>query len=439
MRHYGAENATFRGAEPTWANACVGHNGNPQILEYATGFASAANVLLDQVIKDGGINLCVDEFIYPVCFNMRHAVELFLKAAVDQIIRLADIRSVALDKFDMAGSHHLGNIWGYVKNNSLAADKRYHQIIEELDGYINDIAKIDATGQVFRYAFDRESQKHLTEIAVINVVVLKCRFNILENLLRKLNSLNEKLLEEYGWGSFTTRLSRVQLVKLATELPKRNQWTEPSFRTAKSSLQEKYKLSSRDFCRAIKIIEKRHEISCLIGATVEIPGLTFQALTVFIDLWSRMHNIENVKNPPLVNLDVFEYSNFRVDDQWIVSSIECPDALVDALHPDCFAVLSALFYFHREAPYSEVFDLLLEENRVVAANYPTKPSLYKSDASHLLSKTNALENILNSLNFLGQYEILDSVINRYGLEACRDRLLEFSEVRKIRLMESAMD
>ena len=68
-------NKTFRVGAPTWANACVGDNGNPQIFEYAAGFASAARSLLNTVIDDAGMRLSVDMLIYPICFSMRHATE----------------------------------------------------------------------------------------------------------------------------------------------------------------------------------------------------------------------------------------------------------------------------------------------------------------------------------------------------------------------------
>lgn len=56
----------------------------------------------------------VDQQIYPICFNMRHAVELSLKY---QILMLESIRSESsIGQFDSAGSHDVGNIWEYCKN-----------------------------------------------------------------------------------------------------------------------------------------------------------------------------------------------------------------------------------------------------------------------------------------------------------------------------------
>ena len=219
MKYHGKENATFKGDEPTWANACVGENGNPQIIEYASGFAASANVLLDVVIENRGAKFYVDVFIYPICFNMRHAVELFLKASVKSLTHIANLRGSKNPEFNVVESHDLGRIWTHVKRVALVADERYTTLISALEEYVSDIATVDATGQVFRYPFDTENQKHLTDLAVINAVVLKTRFKILEELLRQLDRLNDHLLYEYAWGSFTTRLSRVQLLKLVQNYP----------------------------------------------------------------------------------------------------------------------------------------------------------------------------------------------------------------------------
>ncbi|WP_053979626.1 hypothetical protein [Marinagarivorans algicola] len=71
-------NNIFRGCEPTEYNACVGKNGDPSYAEYANGFCDAALHLIDAAIE----RTAMDEQIYPICFNMRHAIELRLKQYV---------------------------------------------------------------------------------------------------------------------------------------------------------------------------------------------------------------------------------------------------------------------------------------------------------------------------------------------------------------------
>ena len=67
-------NQTFTGSEPTWANACVGDNGQPNYIEYSKGYSKAANLLLNNVLNTRGKE--VDLYIYPICFNMRHSALL---------------------------------------------------------------------------------------------------------------------------------------------------------------------------------------------------------------------------------------------------------------------------------------------------------------------------------------------------------------------------
>ncbi|HDY8141509.1 TPA: hypothetical protein RQL16_004359 [Vibrio vulnificus] len=193
------KNATFCGGEPTWANACVGDNGSPSYVEYAMSFSKAANLIIDQVLKTRDIDLSVDEVFYPVCFNMRHSIELRLKGATGAIEALEAIgKMISVEvEFNYSGSHDLGNIWAFFKGTSENVDMRYKNVNDQIEPTILDVAEIDATGQTFRYAFDIDSQRHLTEVQIINFVVLKVKFNALEKGLDSLLSLTEHLTEEY--------------------------------------------------------------------------------------------------------------------------------------------------------------------------------------------------------------------------------------------------
>lgn len=103
-------NSTFRGGTPSWSNACVGDNGSPGYWEYSRGFSRAANLLIDLGLKNHGIDHPVDELVYPVCFNMRHSIELRLKGSIESLQILAKFRDKRLE-FDFASSHDIGNIW----------------------------------------------------------------------------------------------------------------------------------------------------------------------------------------------------------------------------------------------------------------------------------------------------------------------------------------
>lgn len=99
------------GGEPTWANACVGDNGAPGAIDYAEGFASAANTLLDSAISNQGINLRVDTLVYPVCFTMRHAIELFLKKFAENLAEINTLRGVQLPVFNRVHKQRRRDWW----------------------------------------------------------------------------------------------------------------------------------------------------------------------------------------------------------------------------------------------------------------------------------------------------------------------------------------
>jgi len=410
------ENSTFKGAEPTWANACVGENGNPQIYEYANGFAHAANLLIDQIIMDGGAHLHVDEFIYPVCFNMRHALELHLKGTIQKLALLADRRQRKLPEFAIVSTHDLGKVWKFIKINAVLLDRRYASLLKEIDEYVTDITEVDSTGQVFRYPFDTENRKHLVEVAIINVIVLKQRFNKLQELLSELNRLNELLIYEYACGSFTAKLSRAELLEMAAKLPKRSQWGSPEFSTAKTSLQAEYGLSSNDFSKALDIIQDNYEMSQLIDAVTSMQALTAPILHTFFDGWIKLHDIEGARTPSSTCIedwgaewpsDFLDHSTRKAEiEQWWHENGK-------TFTSNHIAELRALFYFSTDLPYSEYFKVSRENFIKEAAAYDQDD--FKRLTLHLLNKTSAMQDILKSLKFLGQANLVETLVERYGL------------------------
>lgn len=421
-------NKTFMGADPTWANACVGDNGAPGMVDYAEGFASAANALLDSAIADQGMELTVDTLVYPVCFTMRHAIELFLKRVTVDLARIGAVRGVPLPAFDLVASHDLGLIWAYVKTHAPATDERLASLVSKLDEYVTDVADMDATGQVFRYPFDLENKKHLSSIGIINFVILKRRFNEIQPLLEALNRTAVDLVEEYSWGTCTKSLSRLQIRRIAAELPPKAKWGEAFFDQVKADLKAKYMLGSKELSTAIDLIKKRHEMAACIGAPVPIPGLEVAALERFFDTWCSANDVELVINPrPPRIVSAADIADALRED---LHRQELGNALATEIDPDQYAVIKALFYFEDDSPFSEAFEKTLAIHQREAVLYKANPADFKQSLRDMLGNIRAFERILCSLDFLGQAEALEAVIVRYGLEPARERLLEFSMRRK---------
>lgn len=224
-------NNTFKGVSSSSKyNACVGNNGQPDMPEYARGFMDAA-LCLGQIVVTDSIRCRVDEFIYPIAFNVRHSVEVWLKYFLKQ---LRSIRSESLLKSiqdgqteqivsetDMVKTHDINQFWEWFKLNSEQRDVRFVDINQRLDQYISDLGEIDPTGQTFRYPYNTESQKHLAKTPIINIVNLTTRISQLKKLTKELNYLLLELIDEYGTDTYTKSLSRAQLAYISKE---NNSW-----------------------------------------------------------------------------------------------------------------------------------------------------------------------------------------------------------------------
>lgn len=393
-------NLTFKGSEPTRFNACVGNNGKPSYYEYSEGFSQAANVLINLVLTDSTIYL-LDQFVYPVCFNMRHSVELRLKGAIENICHLAKIKGKTL-LIDLSRTHDIKKLWEFFVDESESLDSRYKNINLKLAPTILDIASVDPTGQTFRYPFSNEAQRHLTNVSLINFIVLKKKFNEIEEHLNNLREMNDYLLDEYSVKSFTTKLSRMELFYLAEDLPLRDEWRDEGFKEIKNNLKKSYGLSSNDLTKAIRIIEANYEMSYLIGKTLELKGVTKDNLMLFLDKWQCMKNIYESQN----------YQDSSKQERKVI------DYLVETITSENLAGIYALFYFSRNnLMFSEVYLIIYEEELVRIKNEFKKGTNTWEVFLNIFDKLTLMQHILKSLCFLGHKELADYLIKRYKLEA----------------------
>lgn len=416
----GNNNSNFCHSYPTWANACVGNNGNPGYYEYSKGFSLAANLLIEQVTSRKE-EANIDDLIYPVCFNMRHSVELRLKGAIQEISFIAELKETKL-QFDLSGSHDIGNIWKFLKEHSEKLDGRYKEINGLIDETISDIADVDATGQTFRYPASTESIKHLTDVAVINFFQLKNKFEELEKNLDNLHKLNLWLKQEYSHGTFTSKLSRPTLYKLARDLPLKSEWSETGFSLKKQEIMNKYGISSNDLTKGIKKIQGQYYLSSLIGVNLPLKGITPDQLVFFLDQWVPQ-NADSLKpsEPNLgLGLDCWERHKFMLDS---MKETQITRELVwiefeDKLTPEYLAGLSAIYYFARDKTFVEIYDTIYSESlSEIWMSFKLGKEYVKEKFMHIFDKTNALSNIVTSLFALGHRNLAETIIGRFGVDS----------------------
>lgn len=353
---------------------------------------------------------------------MRHSVELQLKGAIQQLQKIAEIRGEGFE-FDLSGSHDIGRIWHFFRTKSQSVDARYTALNERIETHILDIAEVDPTGQTFRYPIDTQSQKHLTKVSVISFYHLKVQFSILRDNLTTLYRLNEYLVDEYLTGTFTRNLSRLELFNLAQNLPNRETWRNSSFNTKKKELKQAFSLSSRELSFAIKLIENHYEFSSLIGMQQPLRGVSNDVVAEFFSQWIRVHEVpfdSSVTDPESRSMsDVVDdwFKKFEGSEPIYTTEEAIWDEMSPLISPAVIAGLNALFYFSYELDFSERY-IIIYENQLKSASSELLQSKeqFKGRFYSLLSKTNAMHNIVKSLCFLNQNQLIEELVASYELD-----------------------
>lgn len=409
-------NQTFTGSDPTWANACVGDNGQPNYIEYSKGYSKAANLLLNYVLNSKGEQ--INHLIYPICFNMRHSIELRLKGAIEEISSLSKIKNIKLLTFDLIGSHNIGNIWKYFKENSKILDIRFKTVNEKLDATIVNIAEIDSTGQTFRYPFNNENKKHLVDQKIINCAILKIKFNELEKNLDDLIHLTDLLIDEYKLGTFTKKFSRVQIFQFVKELPPIDQWDKSAFIELKNKLKANYNLSNNDFSKIADQIKNNYELSHKIGLKKNLVFLSDCDVLEICDIWITYFEPKFRDLYNQTDLTSEDNSSDPIE-EWIKNAElhkKGMTLLENKLLVDYVADLQALYYLSIDQhQYSE--------NYMFRFKYFQNEAKYNdlsNSLDHLLSKSTFLEELLKSLFFLNQRDLAERIIQIYDLETIFD-------------------
>lgn len=368
----------------------------------------------------------VDELIYPICFNMRHSIELRLKGAIQEIIKISKLKGRNLD-FDLSGSHDIGNIWQFFQNNSNKLDRRFENINLSLDRTIRDIANIDATGQTFRYPLDSESKKHLVDVGgVISCRVLLDKFSELEKNLDTLHYFTGYLADEYRFETYTNNLSRADIFQIAKQLPNRTEWSSDEFKKIKSRIMSQYKISSNEFSKACNLIQRNYETAYFINIDLSILGLSEDQILEILAFWVKLNPNFRDRSPQDVSFSSIDASVFEEIIHRDAIKKETVLALESSFTPEYLAGLNALFYFARELDFSEsykdIYDYKLRTAKLTCNDIKEAAHNFL----HIFSKCNLIDNLLESLYFLNFIDFAEKIVKFYELEGV---LVSLDELR----------
>lgn len=155
--------------------AFVGENAFNLEAMYESGFFSATMILLDSLLSPDyekfPYTWLNDNAIYPILFNARHAMEIFIKQKINELNKLKSASESSMK------THKLSKLWEKLKElaNEINNNK-INKIILELNDYIYEFDRIDLTGETFRYAYSNKDEMHLKEIGQIDLKNFRERF-----------------------------------------------------------------------------------------------------------------------------------------------------------------------------------------------------------------------------------------------------------------------
>jgi len=110
----------------------------------------------------------VDLIVYPICFNFRHAMELYLKYVIKD---LSEAKGTG-HRFK-SGGHTLGKNWVAAKS-LLKNIETTDEDVAYFEKVVTCIDEVDQTnGQTFRYPESIKGNRHLEEWSTINLPTVK--------------------------------------------------------------------------------------------------------------------------------------------------------------------------------------------------------------------------------------------------------------------------
>lgn len=385
-------------------NACVGNNGQPDAIDYAKGYSTAAKMLIDTYLENS-TSIFQDQLVYPICFNMRHSIEIILKNEIYRSIEINRIKGIEVH-FNNNKTHDINIIWEFLFTHLIVLDRQYKPILNTLKPLINEIGSVDPTGQTFRYPENVDGHRHLVKVSLINIERLKINFEIIEKLLTRLVSLSDTVFSDYKTNTYTRNLSRNDIRDISIRLPPKYSWPSTHLTEAKDEIIRNYKISNTEYKKCLQIIQSHHEFSANIGLEIELNSLSENDINQLCKTWRETH--ENTS--PQSHNRIITTQELRKEIDAGSNRGEVFEAFKETLTIDKVVGIESLFYFGYELDYSEKY---LEKVERLFSEYTIRASkehdLLEIAISEILDKVNALENIKKSLCFLNQTKLANTI------------------------------
>ena len=242
---------------------------NRYIIE---GFYKAAKTIYESIKEDSSY-LYEDNMVYSFLHLIRHTYELQLKWIIYNmrcfyVEHKKDKVDFDLAKYDrIKFSHDIGLLYSFVEEYFQKLDERCNNIhlnfILLLRQYIEDFIP-EGDKDPYRYAEDKDGNENLSTLEQVS-------YDKAISDLEKFKSSSDYVLfflsqleKEYQLGTHIRGLSRIQILKIAKELPPYSKWKETSFDITRNELCSKYSLTHKALSDVINTIKNSRWLSYYI-------------------------------------------------------------------------------------------------------------------------------------------------------------------------------
>lgn len=399
-------------------NACVGDNSLHDLKTYADGYIEASTLLLNTIMEKKLIGK-TDILVHPILYSARHAIELSLKYVLFELNK-CDFKT---DERKITG-HNLSSLWTLFDDLS-QKDTRLRRCFLSIDPILTLLDAADPEAQDFRYPEgnakkDQSAKQTLEGRRIVDLVTVHEMVSFLKKQLTSLNSIAVVVTTERNLGTYTQDLNREELKKLAQDCA---EGTPPYYPEVKKAWNKSQNLSGRGFERAMEKIASHREFSGYLGKEQELIALPTELLDVLFEtklkeVRDQLAQAKKRGNKRILTVD--DIADSITDD---FPEYQIYKVLQNQLTPSVIAELETLYYFAYLGEYSENYEIRYE-TYLTCLN--SEKRIEKSFL-HIYSKANLLENIIKSLQSIGQ--ITKSTEYKTHLEAVKQESIGEPEAK----------
>ena len=358
-------------------NACIGIQGNEQ--NYVDGYIEAALELASAVL-DKELVASRDTLAMPILYNARHAIELSLKFAINELHRIGAITTRHVTDHDIL-SH-----WVHLRDAGVG-DTALRSLITDLEPYVRSLARIDDDGQELRYPTNRDGKKSLDSIAIVNLPHIRRSLEAMSDILAKLKCRIFDFGAERDTGAFTSECSRRDLRTIAGMLDNHASWVDDSFNAKKTIIRAQFGLSSTQFSHAVTQIRESRPLAALVGLETSLEYLNDENAVFALEQWAMAYP-PVVQAPEELGINYFDRDREKVVQEHRVTN-ELIDTIIANLSDEEISDLEVLYYLGRGSEFGEHYDVMLKNT---VAKHKHAKSRWES-VHHIMTKMNLLTNV----------------------------------------------